>query len=356
MHGHIFAWQIEREIVREVPRVQKVVREEVVHVPGDLVEVERPYTIENRVRVPVFTASRVPTVYQQSVQPVMRNSAREIEIPCKDYDPVLCKVLVHVPKPVPLTAIHEGKRTDTHRFMEVSDSAYNGLIRAANRHLPEEFLEDLLVADHLSGHAIPASNWETVACIRPKGKVSGEMPPLPSNTVYERKHANAYYHKSPPAPMAQHHRSHTQYYPSAYTRRPADYAHTGAYRYSSGYTATRLGTEDYVPRFGSTTYTTRDVSQQSVSQQGMPQQNVLQQGRAQQGARQQEMRVVDPLEDERARYYRQHHEWFGRARDSPQSRSNFQPKPDAPGGVHCHEREVSTPQRKSVILSTGDLL
>eukprot|EP01055_Gregarina_sp_Pseudo9_P005955 Gregarina_sp_Pseudo_9__5954@NODE_965_length_2025_cov_29_670695_g905_i0_p1_GENE_NODE_965_length_2025_cov_29_670695_g905_i0NODE_965_length_2025_cov_29_670695_g905_i0_p1_ORF_typecomplete_len353_score93_88IMCp/PF12314_8/0_004IMCp/PF12314_8/0_0001IMCp/PF12314_8/3_6e03_NODE_965_length_2025_cov_29_670695_g905_i09661970 len=165
------------EVVRHVPRPETVFREQVVNVPGEIIEVPKPFVIENKVCIPQFHDKHVPTVVAQVARPMFRSlPSQQVDVVAKDCDPVLIKVVVPVIKPV-RTPVWEGPRTDTHTYVSVPPAEYNSLVHAVNRHMPLEYFQDLLVTSS-AGVPIPPVA-DTPVIVPPIGTVTGVPPPPP---------------------------------------------------------------------------------------------------------------------------------------------------------------------------------
>lgn len=169
------------EVIKQVPKPETIVREHVVQVPGEIIEVPRPYVVENRIPIPSFRDKRVPTVVAQTARPHFRPlGTHEVPVIAKDCDPVLIKVVVPVIKPV-RTPVWQGSRIDEHNYVQVPPTEYNTLVRAVNQHLPTEYYQDLYVTDSAGVPIPPISDMPVI--VPPLGTVKGTPPPPPHTTV-----------------------------------------------------------------------------------------------------------------------------------------------------------------------------
>eukprot|EP01054_Gregarina_sp_Poly1_P011302 Gregarina_sp_Poly_1__11301@NODE_942_length_5613_cov_183_854850_g668_i0_p3_GENE_NODE_942_length_5613_cov_183_854850_g668_i0NODE_942_length_5613_cov_183_854850_g668_i0_p3_ORF_typecomplete_len329_score53_12IMCp/PF12314_8/9_2e05IMCp/PF12314_8/5_2e03_NODE_942_length_5613_cov_183_854850_g668_i043245310 len=186
------------EVIKHVPKVETVVREQVVNVPGEVIEVVKPYRVETRQVVPTFRDKKVLTVVAQTARPVFRPVAnQEVPVVARDCDPVLIKVVVPVIKPV-RTPVWEGARSDVHSYVSVPPAEYNSLLLAANKHLPSEYYQDLLVTD-FAGVAIPPVT-DSAVLVPPLGPVKGTPPPPPQSPPRLHSHSRAHTAHAEPAP------------------------------------------------------------------------------------------------------------------------------------------------------------
>jgi len=123
-----------KEVLRHVPKIETKVIEKTVEVPGPIVEVPKPYTVENPIPVTAFVDSDIPVVVAQSVHPTVTESDDVVEVDVTDYEPHVVPVDVHVVKPVS-TAIHAAGHMERHRLVSVPHSQYNSLLKSLNPHL-----------------------------------------------------------------------------------------------------------------------------------------------------------------------------------------------------------------------------
>ncbi|EZG56482.1 inner membrane complex protein [Gregarina niphandrodes] len=155
---------VEKTVEKPVDTV--VVREQVVEIPGEIIEQENHFEVQNKIVIPRYRDHIVPTVYRQIVQPEFKTVDSAVDVPVYDYDPVLCKVLVHIPKPVKQPVWFNGLKAQDHKWMSpnaLSNGQYNGLVRSCNQSLVEasgqsdKYLTGLLLED-FTGRPIPSSN------------------------------------------------------------------------------------------------------------------------------------------------------------------------------------------------------
>lgn len=122
-----------RREVRQVERVREV--------PGETIEIEKPYRVETRREVENVHEREVPVIVSQTVKPVITvNDKSVMEIDVFDYEAEIIPVDIHVAKPVPnaLQVSKEGKTT--HRLVAVSPAQYNTILKELNHHLPADRL------------------------------------------------------------------------------------------------------------------------------------------------------------------------------------------------------------------------
>jgi len=136
---------VPKEVIRYVPRVETKLVEKEVEVPGEVIEIPKPYIIENKIMVPKYMDQEVPTVVAQRLHPVISESDSEfLDVEMREYNPYLVAVDVYVPRPVQrqLTA---QSRTETHHVVDVPVAQFNALLKAANPGLADADLEGKLM-------------------------------------------------------------------------------------------------------------------------------------------------------------------------------------------------------------------
>eukprot|EP00914_Ancora_sagittata_P005886 GHVO01011834.1.p1 GENE.GHVO01011834.1~~GHVO01011834.1.p1 ORF type:complete len:344 (-),score=62.00 GHVO01011834.1:116-1120(-) len=128
---------VPKEIIKTVPRLETRVIEKVVEVPGEIIEVPKPYTVENKVAVPQYTDKQVPLVVAQTVRPVVTETQEEVEIEVMEWEPEIIQVEVQVPKPVPAHLVASGLIEQVHRTVDVPNAHFNSLLKALNPHISD---------------------------------------------------------------------------------------------------------------------------------------------------------------------------------------------------------------------------
>lgn len=132
------------EVIKKVPKVEYVEVEKTVKVPGDRVEVEKPYIVKREVEVKRYKDKEVLVVVAQTIQPTVVVSQKTVEVPVYQYEPQLVYVDVFVPKPVPLQLISAGvSKKVPHYPVTVPPAQYNTLLKSLNSNLPSEELKQL---------------------------------------------------------------------------------------------------------------------------------------------------------------------------------------------------------------------
>lgn len=142
--------QVPTEVIKYVTKVVTKLVEQVVEVPGDVIQVPKPYKVENRVIVPRYINQEVPVLVNQLIQPLIQESDTEsITVTVKQYDPYLVPVDVFVPLPVSRPLIPTETR-NSHRIVDVPPSQFNALVKSVNAGATDQDVDGLL-AKHLDG-------------------------------------------------------------------------------------------------------------------------------------------------------------------------------------------------------------
>eukprot|EP01071_Lankesteria_metandrocarpae_P007612 Lankesteria_metandrocarpae@DN4730_c0_g1_i3.p1 len=84
--------QIPKEIIVTVPKIIQKTVEKTVEVPGEIIEVPKPYIVEQKVTVPQRTLIEVPTVVAQSVRSQLEIGEIQIEYPARTLEPKIIPV------------------------------------------------------------------------------------------------------------------------------------------------------------------------------------------------------------------------------------------------------------------------
>eukprot|EP01071_Lankesteria_metandrocarpae_P013994 Lankesteria_metandrocarpae@DN791_c0_g1_i1.p1 len=131
--------EVPKEVIKYVPKIETRVVEQEVEVPGEMVEIPKPYLVENQIIVPRYIDTEVPTVVAQKVQPVVSESATEqMEVDLKQYCPYLVPVDLYIPRPVQRNLVPAGKQEE-HRVVDVPPAQFNSLVKNLNPHVsPDE--------------------------------------------------------------------------------------------------------------------------------------------------------------------------------------------------------------------------
>lgn len=120
-----------------MPRIENVIVEKTVEVPGQIVEVPKPYTVENEVPFARYVDNEVPMVVAQTIKPIITESNESVEIDVFEYEPQVVVIDVHVPKPVPSQLVASGMVEEIHRLVTVPAAQYNSMLKMLNVHIPE---------------------------------------------------------------------------------------------------------------------------------------------------------------------------------------------------------------------------
>lgn len=131
------------EVVKHVPKVTVKMEQKVVEVPGDIIEIPKPYTVEEPVPVVEFQDSEQMLIVAQTVKPVIVEGAKEVHVEVFEYEPEIIPVDIHVAKFVDQTLVAMGSKETTHRVVSVPATQYNSMLRFLNVHLNEADLRNL---------------------------------------------------------------------------------------------------------------------------------------------------------------------------------------------------------------------
>lgn len=129
---------VPREVVRTIPRVEYVQVEKVVQVPGEIIEVPKPYVVEQPASVKRWRDSQIPVVVAQTIRPVVSESQEVVDVDVFEYEPEVIPVDVHVAKPVASHLVAVGATEEVHAPVSVPAAQYNSLLRQLNSHLSAE--------------------------------------------------------------------------------------------------------------------------------------------------------------------------------------------------------------------------
>lgn len=125
--------EVEREVFKHVPKVQTKVVEKEIEVIGDVIEVPRPFLIENRVVVPRFVDNPVPTVVSQTLTPTFVESGEHVvEVRLREYEAEAIAVDIFLPRPIDRNIAITGGITRTHTPVEIPLAHYNSLVLKLN--------------------------------------------------------------------------------------------------------------------------------------------------------------------------------------------------------------------------------
>jgi len=133
---------VPREVLRHVPKIETKMIEKIVEVPGQLVEVPKPYTVENPVHVTRYVDKECPLVVAQSMKPSIVEGQEQIDVEVFEYEPECVPVDVHVLKGVNAHIIAAGSDT-MHKLVSVPAAQYNTMLKSLNSHLGEVEVQKL---------------------------------------------------------------------------------------------------------------------------------------------------------------------------------------------------------------------
>lgn len=138
--------EVPREVVKYVPKVETKIVEKEVEVPGEIVEIPRPYVVENKVVVPRFVDQEVTCVVAQSLHPIICESENDfVDVEMREFNPYLVPVNVMIPRPVARQLIAQKKREE-HKIVDIPVGHFNALLKSVNPTLGDAELEGKLIS------------------------------------------------------------------------------------------------------------------------------------------------------------------------------------------------------------------
>ncbi|KAH0485013.1 MAG: hypothetical protein KVP17_002414 [Porospora cf. gigantea B] len=181
-----------KEVIRHVAVEQVVEVEQIVEVPGELVEREKPYLVEEQVIVPRYIDQEVHTVVSQRMQPVIVEASEEddcyLDVKCRVYNMQTEAVDIFVPLPVQrvlFAAVKHEEHREIPRHL-LPPEHYNGLVRDLNAHLPLEDTLALFLMDKSMAHLLVNKqfiNLEDVGAIPCTSGPGTEFVPVPEGVT-----------------------------------------------------------------------------------------------------------------------------------------------------------------------------
>lgn len=116
-----------------IPKIENKIVEKEIEVMGDVIEIPKPYLVENRVVVPRFIDSHIPTVVTQTITPHFIESEEHIvEVRLKEYEPEIIAVDIFLPRPVDRSVVIPGETTRSHTPIDIPLAHYNSLVLKLN--------------------------------------------------------------------------------------------------------------------------------------------------------------------------------------------------------------------------------
>lgn len=131
-----------------MPKIETVVVEKVVEIPGQVIEIPKPYVVENKIPVARFVDREVPTIVAQTVKPVITQADEKVDVDIFEYEPKVIVVDVHVAKPFTSTLVSRGVLGEEHRHVTVPAAQYNSLLKHMNGHLAGKADSLPFIKDH----------------------------------------------------------------------------------------------------------------------------------------------------------------------------------------------------------------
>lgn len=78
--------EVPREVIKHVPKIVMEIKESQVNVPGQVIEVPKPYIVENKVGVKRWIDKKVPIVVAQTIRPVVVESSEKVDVDVCKFD------------------------------------------------------------------------------------------------------------------------------------------------------------------------------------------------------------------------------------------------------------------------------
>lgn len=134
---------VPKEVIREVKVPKITYREEMREVPGPIIEVPKPYTVENKVEVQRYVDTKQPLIVAQTIKPYIVEGQGVVEVDVFEYEPECVPVDVHVVKAVQASIQAGGVIETKHRVVTVPAAQYNTMLQQLNVHLSQVELQKL---------------------------------------------------------------------------------------------------------------------------------------------------------------------------------------------------------------------
>ncbi|KAH0484130.1 MAG: hypothetical protein KVP17_000734 [Porospora cf. gigantea B] len=128
---------VPRQVIREVPRIQTEIVEKRVVVPGEVIDVPKPYEVQNFVPVPEFTDHEVPVIVKETVVPEVVQGTHSVDLRVREWVPNPVEVEIPVAKLVESTCRSHGVVHEESRRTTVATAHYNAILKLLNPHIGE---------------------------------------------------------------------------------------------------------------------------------------------------------------------------------------------------------------------------
>ncbi|KAH0484607.1 MAG: uncharacterized protein KVP18_000057 [Porospora cf. gigantea A] len=173
---------VPREVIKYVPKVEIEYVDNIVEVPGEIIEVPKAVNVENRIDVPVYHDRTLPMTVAQTIVPVFHDHGPKVLVPLSVMEPRMVPVDVYIPVPVEMPLYPAGTWTEHRLVNDVPDPHYDHLVKTANSHLEREHVLPLLKGDDVNRDFTPFLN--VIAPIEPADRIPElsqslfELPPV----------------------------------------------------------------------------------------------------------------------------------------------------------------------------------
>lgn len=137
--------EVPKEVLKYVTKVVTKIVEQEVEVAGDVIQIPKPYRVENKIIVPRYINEELPMVVSQLVEPLVYESQDDyLEVVLRDFEPYVVAVDIYVPRPIErqLIPVQQSQRNQT---IDVPPSQFNALVKAANMGASDKDVDGLLI-------------------------------------------------------------------------------------------------------------------------------------------------------------------------------------------------------------------
>lgn len=136
---------VPREVLKYVPKIETKIVEKEVEVPGQVIEIPKPYVVDNKIIVPRYVDQDLTCVVAQSLHPVITESSTDfVDVEMREFTPYLVPVDVMVPRPV-ARQLMARQKTEEHRIVDIPVAHFNALLKSVNPGLSDLDLESKYV-------------------------------------------------------------------------------------------------------------------------------------------------------------------------------------------------------------------
>lgn len=120
------------EVIEHVPKIERRVVEKIVDVPGQVVEVPKPYRVDQDVPVPNYTYSKKNILVAQTLRPEFVLGEETVPVEMIEYVPDYMEVEIPIPKLVDIPIRARGMVDQYYYPVDVPPPQYNSIIKNLN--------------------------------------------------------------------------------------------------------------------------------------------------------------------------------------------------------------------------------